>query len=145
MTSTLNGSCLCNKVRYSVTVDNHNIDHCHCNFCQKFHGTAFGSFLLPVTPDKISWNSGKDDLSRYESSSHSSRLFCSICGSSIAAEINHGELYAFTLGTLDDEFEADQAEHMFWRSRVTWYHADDSLTSHDTYPPAMSEFEPTED
>ena len=79
------GSCLCGKIRYEVITTSDDIDHCHCTFCQKYHGAAFGTYIEPVTPDNFTWMEGENLVARYQSSSHSARLFCSVCGSALVA------------------------------------------------------------
>ena len=81
------GSCLCGKIRYEVNKTSDNIDHCHCTYCQKFHGAAFGTYIEPVTPENFIWLEGEKLVSRYQSSSHSARLFCSVCGSALSRRL----------------------------------------------------------
>ena len=138
------GSCLCGKIRYKVNTTSDDIDHCHCTFCQKYHGAAFGTYIEPVPPDKFTWAEGEELVARYQSSSHSARLFCSVCGSALVAEINGGEVLAATAATLDGEVEIGHAAHMFWQSKASWCEINDDLPKYDTYPPSMSEFAPTE-
>ena len=138
------GSCLCGKICYEVNKTSDDIDHCHCTFCQKFHGAAFGTYIEPVTPENFSWLEGEELVSRYQSSSHSARLFCSACGSALVAEINGGEVLAPTLATLDGEVEVRHTAHMFWQSKASWCEINDALPKYDTYPPGMDEFTPTD-
>ena len=140
----IQGSCLCGKIRYEVNEASGYIDHCHCTFCQKSHGAAFGSYLEPVTPENFSWLEGEEYVGRYQSSSHSARLFCSVCGASLVAEINGGEVLAPTAGTVDGGTELSAIAHMFWQSKANWCELDDDLPKFDTYPPGMSEFTPTD-
>ena len=84
------GSCLCGKIRYEVSTTSDDIDHCHCTFCQKYHGAAFGTYIEPVPADKFTWTEGKELVARYQSSSHSARLFCSVCGSALVAQRSAG-------------------------------------------------------
>ena len=138
------GSCLCGKIRYEVNKTSDDIDHCHCTFCQKYHGAAFGTYIEPVTPENFSWLEGEKLVSRYQSSSHSARLFCSACGSALVAEINGGEVLAPTLATLDGDVEVGESAHMFWQSKASWCEINDDLPKYDTYPPGMDEFTPTD-
>lgn len=140
----IEGSCLCKKVRYSMNTASENIDHCHCTFCQKAHGAAFSSYVEPVTPENFTWLEGEELLSKYDSSSHSARLFCSKCGSSLVAWIDGGKLLAPTMASVDSDFKIDKAFHMFWSSKVAWCDVNDDLPKYDTYPPHMEGFEPTD-
>ena len=136
------GSCLCGKIRYAVNKTSANIDHCHCTFCQKFHGAAFGTYIEPVTPENFAWLEGEELVSRYQSSSHSARLFCRVCGSALVAEINGAEALAPTVATLDGEVDVAESAHMFWKSKASWCEPNDDLPKYDTYPPGMDEFTP---
>lgn len=59
------GSCLYEKVSYSVGANISDIIHCHCMTCRKAHGSAFSSMVsVPVDQFVIS---GESNLSSYES------------------------------------------------------------------------------
>lgn len=139
---TIRGSCLCGKAKYEIDGPLGQVDHCHCTFCRKSHGAAFGSYA-DVDPKKFRWLGGTDTVARYQSSSHSARLFCRNCGSSLAAEIAAGTMMAVTLGTIDGEPSMSRGFHMFVRSRASWYQINDDLPQYDEYPPNMTQFTPT--
>ncbi len=139
---TIHGSCLCGKVRYEIDGALGQVDHCHCTFCQKSHGAAFGSYA-EVNPKTFRWIGAADTVGRYQSSSHSARLFCRNCGSSLVAEIDGGKMMAVTLGTIDDIPALPKGFHMFVRSRAPWHEINDDLPQYNEYPPSMSQFTPT--
>ena len=138
------GSCLCGKVHYETGELSTHIDHCHCTYCQKFHGAAFGSYAELIDPGSFRWTEGEESVSRYQSSSHSARLFCGACGSSLLAEINGGEMLAITLGTLDDDAGVRTTAHMFARSKASWYEIAENDERHEEYPPNMNQFTPSD-
>ena len=138
------GSCLCGKMQYETGELSREIDHCHCTFCQKSHGAAFGSYVKIEDPATFKWISGGDDVGRYQSSSHSARWFCNGCGSSIMAEIDGGKMLAVTAATLDDEIPVDGGFHMFARSKVKWFEIGEGETQYDEYPPYLDQFTPTD-
>jgi len=137
------GSCLCGIVQYETGELSTRIDHCHCTYCQKFHGAAFGSYAEVKDPTSFRWTQGEESVSRYQSSSHSARLFCGACGSSLVAEIEGGKMLAVTLGTLDDEPGVESAFHMFVRSKASWYEIAESDERYEEYPPDMNQFTPS--
>ncbi len=138
------GSCLCGKMQYETGELSAEVDHCHCTFCQKFHGAAFGTYSALKDAGTFKWVSGGDDVGRYQSSSHSGRLFCNACGSSLVAEIDGGKMLAITTATLDDELKADGVHHMFVRSKVKWFEIAENETKYDEYPPYMDQFTPSD-
>jgi len=139
------GSCLCGKVQYETGEISTHIDHCHCTYCQKFHGAPFGTYSEVIDTASFRWVQGEESVSRYQSSSHSARLFCANCGSSLVAEIDDGKMLAVTLGTLDDDPGVLSSMHMFVRSKASWYEiSDDDQERYEEYPPVMSQFTPSE-
>ena len=138
------GSCLCKKMQYETGELSAELDHCHCTFCEKSHGAAFGTYAALLDVDTFKQTSGGEDVGRYQSSSHSARLFCNACGSSMVAEINGGKMLAETVATLDDEMKVDTALHIFAKSKASWYEIGEDETKYDEYPPYLSEFTPTD-
>ena len=138
------GSCLCGKMQYETGELTGELDHCHCTFCQKSHGAAFGSYVGLIDASTFRWVSGGEDVGRYQSSPHSARLFCNACGSSLVAEIDGGKIRALTSATLDDKLEVKSEHHMFASSKVDWFTIPETATSYDEYPPSMPQFTPTD-
>lgn len=138
------GSCLCGKMQYETGELTGELDHCHCTFCQKSHGAAFGSYVGIIDVSTFRWVSGGEDVGRYQSSSHSARLFCNACGSSLVAEIEGGKILAITSATLDDKLEVKSEHHMFARSKVDWFTIPETATSYEEYPPSMPQFTSTD-
>ena len=138
------GSCLCKKMQYETGELSTEIDHCHCTFCQKAHGAAFGTYAKVMETASFKWTSGGDDVGRYQSSSHSARLFCTTCGSSLVAEIDAGKMLAITVATLDDELKFESGFHMFAGSKVSWFDIAENETRYDEYPPYLSNFDATD-
>jgi hypothetical protein len=138
------GSCLCKKMQYETGELSTELDHCHCTFCQKSHGAAFGTYAKVMDENSFKWISGGDDVGRYQSSSHSARLFCNACGSSLVAEIDGGKMLAITVATLDDKLDVDKGFHMFVSSKVDWFEIGENETVYEEYPPYLSNFDATE-
>lgn len=139
----MTGSCLCGGVKYEVDKIGDDIDHCHCTFCQKSHAAAFGTYVN-VAPEDFRWLEGEALLARYQSSSHSARVFCSRCGSSLQADIEGGKACALTLATLDNPPDFSKGWHMFVRSKAPWYEINDELPQYEVYPPAFDHLTPTD-
>jgi hypothetical protein len=120
------------------------IDHCHCTYCQKFHGAAFGSYAEALDPSSFRWLGGGDSVGRYQSSSYSARQFCTNCGSSLVTEIDGGKILAVTLGKLYDDAGVKSSVHMFARSKVSWFEIGEDEEKYDEYPATMSQFTPSD-
>ncbi len=138
------GSCLCGEVHYETGELSEHIDHCHCTYCQKFHGAAYGSYAGIINPDSFRWIKGEQRVHRYQSSSHSARLFCASCGSSLVAEIDGGKMLAVTLGTLDDDPGVKSAAHIFVKSKASWCEIGEGEEKYEEYPPNMTQFTPSD-
>jgi hypothetical protein len=138
------GSCLCGKMQYETGELSADLDHCHCTFCQKAHGAAFGTYVKVIDNKSFKWLAGGDDVGRYQSSTHSARLFCKDCGSSLVAEIDAGKMLAITVATLDDKLKVDSAYHMFVKSKVSWFQIGENEIQYDQYPPYLSNFKATD-
>src|SRR5262245_24075950 len=95
------GSCLCRAVRFTVTLPTLFCGHCHCSMCRRNHGAAYVTWLA-IPRSQLSVDSGLDQLTRYESSAHGSRSFCSRCGSSLfCVSTRYPEIVDIPLGSMD--------------------------------------------
>lgn len=127
------GSCLCGSVKYEVKGSLNFAGHCHCSMCRKQHGAAFATYA-GVSTEEFGWVSGEDLVSEYESSPGHKRLFCSRCGSNLAAANVHGVNYV-TLGTVDGDPGIEPQAHIFVGSKAPWHEITDELMQFDEFPP----------
>ena len=121
----LTGGCVCGRVRYHTTSLPMRVTVCHCTWCQRRTGTAFGAecvFLLKdVTIDG-------DSLHSYRHVSDISgrwieQDFCSACGSNIGLRLEAvPEIRSLSIGSFDDRSWIDSEEiairHVFTRSQL---------------------------
>lgn len=124
----IQGGCLCGRVRYQIEGVLSNVDHCHCSMCRKQHGAAFGTYA-DCEPDKFTWVSGEGFIKIYESASGSGWCFCQECGSTLAGTDN-GEITSITLGTVDGDPGVRPESHIFVDSKACWYEICDNLPQH---------------
>ncbi|RYI08877.1 MAG: GFA family protein, partial [Acetobacteraceae bacterium] len=73
----VSGGCQCGAVRYHATEMFDNSHICHCRMCQKAVGNIFAA-LVAAPREAITWTRGEP--SRFRSSDHVDRGFCSQCG-----------------------------------------------------------------
>jgi len=125
-TSTLTGGCVCGKVRYRTDGPPLRITVCHCTWCQRRTGTAFGTeCVFPI--DRVT----VVDSSFMRSYRHRSDLsgrwveqdFCAECGSNIGLRLEAvPDIRSLSIGSFDDKEWLDATSlpvrHVFTRSKL---------------------------
>jgi hypothetical protein len=132
---TLNGSCLCNQLRYQLTGSASNFFHCHCSRCRKASGTGHASNIIFNT-DKIDWQGDTALLGSYkvpEGKTFTS-TFCKNCGSSLPWVVEGAPVAIVPAGTLDDPVPLKPNARIFWESRSDWCCSDDDIPCFETFP-----------
>ena len=97
------GACLCGKVEFEFELDKKRYSACHCSTCRSWGGGP----LLAVGGATAVKFSGKDQISRYDSSDWAERGFCKNCGSHLFYKLKKGDSYNIPVGIVDqtDEFK----------------------------------------
>lgn len=127
---TLEGSCLCQKVRYRITGKVGPLTHCHCTNCRKAHGAAFASYL-DVPRENLTFMSGEKDLVTYQAESGTKRAFCPDCGAVITCwGDDEPKVIEISAGTLDTPLGKTETHHIWVHSRVPWYEIRDDFPQH---------------
>lgn len=119
------GSCLCGKVKYSISGRVGDIVHCHCETCRKAHGAAFSS--VASVDDADFQLTGSEILNSYESSSGKDRYFCSNCGTQVYAKRNGSDHIILRLGSLDNDPDSDEINHIWVSQKASWYNINADL------------------
>lgn len=123
----LNGSCLCESVKYRISGPLSDVLNCHCSMCRKLHASAFRTRAKVATRD---WETlqGAEYIKFYESSQGEHKGFCSECGSSLYTKFDaYPEVLGFPLGTLDDDPQVKATRHVYVGSKAPWYEITDDL------------------
>lgn len=125
--STVDGSCLCRRVRFSLTPPSNWVAHCHCSMCRKAHGAAYVTWVS-VPADRFRLTAGAEEVSRYRSSEAATRSFCRTCGTSFLFESTRwaGEVHV-ALASLDQPIDRAPQVHAFFSDRAEWVRVDDGL------------------
>jgi hypothetical protein len=95
--------------------------------CRRNHGAAYVTWLAVLQP-QVSVDSGTDLLTRYQSSSHGSRSFCSRCGSSLfCVSTRHPDVVDIPLANMDGPIDRLPESHIYFDDRVAWVTVADEL------------------
>lgn len=127
----ITGSCLCGEVTYEISGQVGDIVHCHCQTCRKAHGAAFSS-VAAVDDDNFTLFN-KVPLGCFESSEGKSRFFCSGCGTHLYAKREGTQHIILRLGSLDDDPQSQEKEHIWVSQKASWYEINNDLPEHQEY------------
>ncbi len=121
------GGCVCGAVRFRTTAEPLRVTICHCKWCQRRTGTAFGT---EVVFDSSQVEVTGREIARYRHISDESGRwldieFCSRCGSNLGFTLEAAPgLRALPAGAFDDPDwihpEHIKFRHVFIRSRRKW-------------------------
>ena len=117
------GGCLCRAIRYRVKGNPQRGSVCHCTFCQRRTGSAFG-FHAFFEEQNVEFTG--DELTTYEhrsdESNHWLRLhFCKRCGTTVMMTTEGRPGVRFMMGgTFDDPNWVKIDRHIWTRSAQHW-------------------------
>ncbi|KAK1993549.1 glutathione-dependent formaldehyde-activating enzyme [Colletotrichum falcatum] len=127
----IDGSCLCGAVNYTIEGGHGFTVLCHCSSCRKFTGSSFGANSLVDRKDLTVQDPGSN-ISVYAAQTADSggtlaRSFCSVCGSSLfVATHEFSKKVAVTSGTMNgvQGVEGDKSWtpklEFFCKQKATW-------------------------
>ena len=130
---TIEGGCLCGKVRYRVDGPLSGVDHCHCSMCRRQHGAAYATYAQFEAGD-FEWTAGAELVKVFETAQGAGWCFCAECGSTMAGSDN-GKITSITLGTVEGEPGIVPELHIFAGSKAPWHEINDALPQFDEWPP----------
>lgn len=121
------GGCVCNKIRYSISGSPLRVTICHCTWCQRRTGSAFGVELV-FEKDQVVFHSDSVSVYRHvsdESSRWLDQQFCNTCGSNIGLTLEAvPSIQSISAGSLDDQNWSEltrlDRRHVFTRSARQW-------------------------
>lgn len=118
----LTGSCLCQRVKYSVKVELQKFCFCHCEQCRKVTGSAFAS-NIQAAPSDVTWLTGAAYVKRfdYPGERFFTKVFCSECGSGLPFLNKSGEKLFIPAGSLDSAPGILPSHNIFWDDRSSWH------------------------
>ena len=127
MTEPATGGCNCGNVRYRISGEPKRITICHCTWCQRRTGSAFG---VEVVFDDEQIEITGDSLTSYRHISDESgrwleQHFCANCGSNIGLTLEAVPgIRSMSAGSFDDTSWIEQVRyprrHVFTRTARSW-------------------------
>lgn len=131
----LTGKCLCGKISYEIQGELGTIINCHCSKCRQWHGAAFRT-RAAIKSKNFKWLTGEEYLSKYHSSEHVIKTFCSICGSNLISILqNNPDYIGLPIGALEQDPDKKPVMHIFVGSKAPWHEITDQLPQYDEWPP----------
>nr|WP_248285342.1 MULTISPECIES: GFA family protein [Sphingomonadales] len=115
----MRGSCLCGAIGFELDRLDGPIGHCHCRTCRKAHSAPFAT-VARVRRDQFRWTRGENRLSQFESSAGKHRMFCSVCGSQLAAMLDGSDQLVLRVATLDDDPGERPIAHIWMEHDEPW-------------------------
>jgi hypothetical protein len=133
------GSCLCNKVRYEINGNMGVFQYCHCSRCRKFTGSAHAANLF-VAPGDFRWLTGEEYVGRYDpvDTKYFATCFCKNCGSSLPWLSKSRQVVVIPAGTLNGDPDIKPTQNIFCGSRPPWYTHASALSEFEEMPPRRS-------
>lgn len=135
------GGCLCGAVRYRAWASPVRGVICHCAMCRRHSGAPALAFVhFPA--DAFEWTDGAPAW--YASSPFAQRAFCAQCGSTLGMreDVLHDRVQV-CVGSLDTPARVRIDDHVWTRSRVSWFDVRDALprfhTSSNAVPTRAAE------
>ena len=120
------GGCICGSVRYVTVGEPERVTICHCTWCQRRTGTAFGTEVVFRKENVVV--SGEPGRYRHHSDESGRWLdvyFCSGCGTNLGFTLEAvPDVRTVPAGTYDDPGWLDACRtpvrHVFVRTRRSW-------------------------
>jgi hypothetical protein len=133
MTTMLEGSCLCGRVRYAVPDAFHTAFNCHCSQCRRATGSAFKPMAL-IASDQLTLNAADADVLIYGTPPGSHDVHCGQCGSFLFSRIAETGNTHVAMGTLLDAPTISPQCHIFVGSKAPWHEITDELPQFEGFP-----------
>lgn len=127
------GSCLCGKIKFTLSDEISDIIYCHCSQCRKAQGSAFAT-NANVKEKSFNFVSGENNLTAFKYSNEQTKYFCKTCGSPVMSK-NSGspDTVRIRLGTIESDITERPEAHIFVSSKANWENISDNLPQYDEY------------
>lgn len=137
LNGTVQGSCLCGSINYTVTGEMDAIRGCHCSRCRRRSGGGFFTGMPMVFSDFQVQDHGKNikEFKLPESQFYSYR-FCGICATLIPMIFPGGNRTVIAAGTIDSLLPVQLMFHIFCASKAPWLNFNPNDVCFNEYPPS---------
>ncbi|QLC21582.1 GFA family protein [Parasphingopyxis sp. CP4] len=106
--TSVEGGCMCGRVRYAVSITDNDGYLCHCRMCQRAGGGLAIAFKN-VPKDSVTWTTPEPDY--YKSSPIARRGHCADCGTPLTFDYPDSEHIDLTIGSFDDPIRFTPTHH----------------------------------
>ena len=134
------GGCICGAVKFTVTGLPERVTVCHCAWCQRRTGTAFGTEVVFLT-ENVSFTSTSMSTYRHHSDESGRWVdvhFCTACGTNLGltVEVRDG-IRSIPAGAFDDPEWVDETgaeiRHVYTRSQRHWGNTANAVKTFEAY------------
>jgi hypothetical protein len=116
--ATIEGGCLCGKIRYAVASPALQTTICHCLDCRKASGAPFVAWTFFRSNAQLSWTCG---FPRTLIHADRERTFCGDCGTPLKFyDPNIPDWFEMNTCTLDDPSPHQPADECWLTDRIPW-------------------------
>ena len=134
------GGCVCQNIRYRFSGTPLRVTICHCTWCQRRTGSAFGVELV-VNKAQFELVAGVPAIYRHVSDGSGrwvDQHFCNNCGSNIGLTLEAvPAIRSIAIGSLDDqgwsELSRLESRHVFVRSARHWSVVPDDVEQYEVH------------
>ena len=123
----MEGGCLCDAVRFSVSEFYAGVFKCHCSLCRKAFGGASSAAAL-CRAEVFTWIRGEAGILEFQRDSGFLRRFCGDCGSILPQHLPDYGAYWVPAGLLEDADELRLRQHIHVSSKASWEVLDEATT-----------------
>ena len=129
---TLNGSCCCGAVRFSVAKAPSMMATCHCARCRKVGAATF----VFVAREDFSLTHGREEINFYqpEEGYRYTRSFCARCGTALGEIGGEGESFPVPANCFDDPLDLTVRFHEFVAEKPDWLAICDDAKQFERHP-----------
>lgn len=137
----LSGGCICGELRFSCNGAPSRVTLCHCLWCQRRTGTAFGAEAVYLR-ENVTITGSCEKVHRHVSDESHRWLdmhFCDCCGTNIGLTLEiKPEIRSLPVGAFDDpswfeESKELEIRHVYMRSRRDWVDPNKALCVYRGY------------
>lgn len=135
MFRTRTGRCGCGAVTFSAPDDPLIVHCCHCTYCQRESGSAFGLNFL-IESDRVEWTGETEEVVTPSHSGKGQRIFrcptCKVALSSHYQGMGPG-VHFLRAGTFDDSADVTPDVHFYTSTKMEWVNLEGDVPVYEDY------------